>query len=321
MQGRYLRAFSGLMSYTASVLSRRPIMMGMPFAVSVELTNCCNLKCPECPSGSGQMRREKGFMDLALFRKIMDEKGAGFLQAGLYFQGEPMMHPEFFEFLKAAAGVYSTVSTNGHFLSRENAERLSLSPLGKLIISLDGATPETYGVYRRNGDMDGVISGIGRIGEARRRNRSALKVEVQFLVNRFNEAEAWAVKRIALNAGASFRMKSMQVINPGDAGYWMPENDKFCRYVKTGSGYAIKSSMPDRCARLWFNPVITWDGKVVPCCFDKDAEFVMGDVGKSTFREIWYGKEYAVFRERLLKNRSQTEMCRNCTSGLKNSYL
>ena len=52
--------------------------------------------------------------------------------------------------------------------------------------------------------------------------------------------------------------------------------------------------------RFWFNPVITWDGKVVPCCFDKDAEYVMGDLNQDSFREIWNGTKYRIFRKSIL---------------------
>jgi radical SAM protein with 4Fe4S-binding SPASM domain len=75
--------------------------------------------------------------------------------------------------------------------------------------------------------------------------------------------------------------------------------------------------MPDNCARLWFNPVVTWDGKVLPCCFDKDAEHIMGDLSQESFREIWNGPRYRVFRKAILKDRSMIEICRNCSSGLK----
>jgi radical SAM protein with 4Fe4S-binding SPASM domain len=68
---------------------------------------------------------------------------------------------------------------------------------------------------------------------------------------------------------------------------------------------------------LWINPVITWDGKVVPCCFDKDASHIMGDLNKRSFREIWHGKKYNEFRRSLLSKRKEIDICRNCTAGLK----
>jgi radical SAM protein with 4Fe4S-binding SPASM domain len=80
--------------------------------------------------------------------------------------------------------------------------------------------------------------------------------------------------------------------------------------------FVIKNRFPDRCARLWFNPVITWDGKVIPCCFDKDAEYIMGDMIVESFREIWNGQKFRDFRKGVMKNRQGIEICRNCTSGL-----
>ncbi len=76
--------------------------------------------------------------------------------------------------------------------------------------------------------------------------------------------------------------------------------------VNVNGEYRIKSSLPDRCARLWFNPVITWDGKVLPCCFDKDADHIMGDLNQESFRDIWNGTKYRLFRRILL---SDTECC------------
>ena len=63
-----------------------------------------------------------------------------------------------------------------------------------------------------------------------------------------------------------------------------------------GDSLSIRSKKPNHCYRLWTNPVISWDGKVLPCCFDKDAEYVMGDLNKQTFEEIWKGSEYNAFQ-------------------------
>ncbi|MCX6253429.1 MAG: SPASM domain-containing protein, partial [Bacteroidia bacterium] len=108
-----------------------------------------------------------------------------------------------------------------------------------------------------------------------------------------------------------------QIINKEDIGSWLPYQGRFRRYKMKKGEYVIKNSFPDRCARLWFNPVITWDGKVIPCCFDKNAEFVMGDLNNDSFREIWNGPKYKIFRKSILSGRHMIEICRNCTSGLR----
>ena len=53
--------------------------------------------------------------------------------------------------------------------------------------------------------------------------------------------------------------------------------------------------MQNHCWRLWHSPVITWDGLVVPCCFDKDAKHRMGDLKNKSFKEIWKHPEYRRF--------------------------
>jgi radical SAM protein with 4Fe4S-binding SPASM domain len=304
-------------SYIKSYVSGSTIVKGMPLTIGVELTNHCNLKCPECASGSGLMQRERGFMDIELYSKILEELSPYLFSINLYFQGEPMMHPQFFDFLRVINNSRTVVSTNGHFLDFDSSQRLVRSGLYKLIISMDGIDQESYSSYRKNGSFTAVLEGIRNVTEAKKRFNSALKIEIQFLVNRLNEHLVPEVKEIARRFNTKLRLKSMQVINREETGFWLPENILFRRYYMKNGEYVIKSSLPDRCARLWFNPVITWDGKVVPCCFDKDAEHVMGDINNETFRQIWGGQKYRIFRKSILSGRKKVEICRNCTSGLR----
>lgn len=228
-----------------------------------------------------------------------------------------MMHPQFFDFLEHSKEFTTTVSTNGHFLSVENSEKIISSGLNRLIISLDGMDQTVYSRYRRMGDSGKVIEGIDNVLAARKRLHSSLSVEIQFLVNRFNEHQIFQAEQFAYERNIKLRFKSMQVLNEERIEEWMPEIRKFRRYEVKGTRYTIRSSLPDRCRRVWFNPVVTWDGKVIPCCFDKNADYVMGDLNINSFREIWNGSEYQNFRSRILTERSRINICRNCTEGLK----
>jgi radical SAM protein with 4Fe4S-binding SPASM domain len=304
-------------SFLESSVSGNATINGMPLSISAELTNNCNLYCPQCSTGSGQMKRERGYMDIELFNKVIKELRPYLYNINLYFQGEPMLHPLFFSFIENSMNMHTVISTNGHFLSDENSEKIVKSGLGKLIISLDGIDQDTYSAYRKNGSVKSVIDGIRNVTDAKRRYNSSLKIEIQFLVNKFNEHQIPKIRQLAHRMKASLKLKSMQIINNENIFSWLPLEGRFRRYKMKNGEYVLKNSLPDRCARLWFNPVITWNGKVIPCCFDKNAEYIMGDLNHDSFREIWNGPKYRIFRKSILSGRHMIEICRNCTSGLK----
>jgi len=308
-------------SFLKSSMKGNSEIYGMPVAISVEPTNHCNLSCPECFSGSGLMSRNRGFMDTGLFDKIVAELKQYLFEMSLYFQGEPMLHPRFFAFLDKSRGIKTTLATNGHFLSSVNAEKLALSGLDKLIISFDGMDQAIYSAYRVNGDLETVIEGIKNVSEAIKRQSSAMKLVIQFILNRQNEHQIPEVKHFADGMNAELKLKSMQIINDKTFEKWLPLQKKFRRYELKDDKYIIRSRLPDRCTRLWFNPVITWDGKVLPCCFDKNADHIMGDLNEASFREIWNGPRYRIFRKSILSGRTLTDICRNCTSGLYGKIL
>ena len=68
---------------------------------------------------------------------------------------------------------------------------------------------------------------------------------------------------------------------------------------------------------MWSGCVVTWDGLVVPCCFDKDASHQMGDLKKDAFQTLWRSGKYQKFRQSILKSRQEIDICKNCSEGTK----
>ncbi len=147
--------------------------------------------------------------------------------------------------------------------------------------------------------------------------RQPLRLVLQVLVSRYNEHQVSAIKKFARRMGASIKLKSMQITDGMNCLSWLPSERKFRRYEMQNDEYVIRGHLPDYCARLWFSPVVSWDGRVLPCCFDKDAEYVMGDLKEDSFYEIWNGPKYRTFRKSLMSGRKMIGICRNCTSGLR----
>ena len=239
-----------------------------------------------------------------------------------YFQGEPYLNPQFLDMVNVAnrQRIYTTTSTNAHFLNNENAEKTVRSGLNRLIISIDGASQETYESYRKEGDLTKVLEGTKNILKWRKRLKSkSPKVVWQFLVVRPNEHEIPKIKRLAREYGVDkVAFKTAQIYDYKNGSDLIPSVEKYSRYRSNDDGtYSIKNQLENKCWKMWQSCVITWDGQVIPCCFDKDASHSMGNVSKHPFSEIWYSKPYQNFRNALLTSRSEIEICKNCTEGLK----
>jgi radical SAM protein with 4Fe4S-binding SPASM domain len=226
-----------------------------------------------------------------------------------------MLHPEFFRYLEIARGMGVTISTNGHFIDRENASKLANSGVRKIIISMDGFTQKSYSKYRIGGNIDTVKSGVRLLSEKVKGVRNPPTIVLQVIVNRYNENERDQLKQFAKSLGIKVRFKSMQILGERDRENLLPVNQKYSRYITDTGVLKLNSRFQNRCFRLWTNPVITWNGLVVPCCFDKSGKYVMGDLNKSKFSEIWREDNYNQFRARLMSNRKGIDICLNCTSG------
>lgn len=309
-------------SYQYSKIRKIPEIKGLPISISIEPTTSCNLRCPECPSGLRSFTRPTGMLDQAMFENIINQLAMSLSYLTFYFQGEPYLHPSFLPMVKYASqcGIYTATSTNAHYLNDSNARATIESGLDRLIISIDGTTQESYQSYRIGGNLMKVLEGTENILKWKKKLRSATPhVIFQFLVVKHNEHQIPEVKRIARQMGVDqVVLKTAQIYDYKNGSDLIPVNPKYARYRQDKDGaWQIKNKLLDHCWKMWHSCVITWDGKVVPCCFDKDAQYVMGDLYKKSFHEIWHGAEYKNFRGSLLRSRSEIEMCRNCTEGTK----
>jgi len=114
------------------------------------------------------------------------------------------------------------------------------------------------------------------------------------------------------------KFKTAQVYEFKNGNPLIPDIDKYSRYAQQKDGtYKLKNSLENQCWKMWHSCVVTWDGKVVPCCFDKDASHPMGDLNGMSFESIWKGGNYKSFREKVLLSRDQIDICKNCTEGTK----
>ena len=309
-------------SYLQAKWTGKNVHKGFPVAVSIEPTTSCNLRCPECPSGLRSFTRPTGMLSSELFRKIIKELEKDLMYLIFYFQGEPYLNPAFLDLVAHACSrnIYTATSTNGHYLNDENARKTVESGLDRLIISIDGTTQETYESYRVGGSLSKVIEGTKNIVKWKKELKSSTPhIIFQFLVVKPNEHQLDEVKKLASELGVDeVAFKTAQIYDYENGSDLIPDNKDYSRYEQTKSGkWKIKNPLLNHCWKLWHSCVITWDGDIVPCCFDKDSEYRMGNVSESGFRHVWTGEKYRQFRSAVLRSRSEIEMCKNCTEGTK----
>ena len=309
-------------SYYFSKWLKKPIQWGLPFSIAIEPTTSCNLRCPECPSGLRSFSRKTGMLSIDNFTKWITQIQKHTSYLTFYFQGEPYLNPDFLNMVKVSSEnkIYTTTSTNAHYLSDENARKTVESGLDRLIISIDGISQEVYESYRKGGNLHKVLSGTAHIIKWKKKLKSATPYVIfQFLVVKPNEHQIEEVQQLATEMGVDeVKFKTAQVYDYENGNDLIPDNEKYSRYKKNKEGkYELKNSLDNHCWKLWHSCVITWDGNIVPCCFDKDAAHPMGSLISQSLPEIWNNKQYKNFRSAIMRSRKEIDICKNCSEGTK----
>lgn len=301
--------------YFISLVYKKEIFFKhMPYFLSFESFAGCNLKCTECPMGNSKIKRGTKQLSTDIFKKIIDETHSFLYCAMIYFQGEPLLNKDIFEMIYYAhqKKIYTIISTNAQLIDEEVAKNIVFSGLDKIIISIDGTDQKTYEKYRKGGSLQKAIDSIHYINKERKKNRN-LFIEVQFIVFKHNEHQINDIKKLGIKWGADkVSIKTAQIYDFNKKEELIPQNKKFSRYIKKGDTWQLKKKLHNRCFRIFGGAVIDADGNVLPCCYDKLATHIIGNVSEEPFKDIWFGKEFMNFRKQVFCNRKQVEICQNC---------
>lgn len=315
---RLLNLIKLKISYLITYLTGRYVRWGEPWTASIEPSALCNLQCPECPIGSHILTRPSNFINIDDFTRWLDQMQPKLFYLILYFQGEPLLHPNFPKLINIAhlRRVHTLTSTNAQTITESTAIRLVEAGLDEIIVSVDGVTEETYRQYRRGGTLEKAIRGIENLVKARKKlSKKNPFIRLQFIVMRHNEHQIQEIKVLGKKLVVDrVELKTAQIYDPTDPNKILPSNPKFARYKVNSQGMLeIKKKRHKGCMKMWEGSVLTWDGKVLPCCYDKDAEYNFGHATAIVpVKSILNSPTARTFRLRVMQSRSHFEMCKSC---------
>jgi len=264
-----------------------------------------------CPQHSKDpavaIKREKGLMDINLFKKIIDDIS----QDGTYIStigaGEPLLHPKLAQMVRYAkekGNIVHTI-TNGELLVPKMSEALLDAGLDVIGISIDGATKTTHEKIRKSSNFDRVDANVEQLLKLKSQRRSSIPLV-----------------RIMMVEMEENKNEIDEVINR-----WLPVVDEVhisTHRINRGRHLSFNSDSikKSHCLRLWQTMVIGWNGKVGLCCDDWAGEVILGDMNTSGIRDIWFGKMLQEIRRYHLKGEyEKVPICANCDSWMEGIHF
>lgn len=190
----------------------------IPSHYTIDTCNVCNLKCPFCFTGLGTGTAPKGIMSLDNFKIILDKIAPYAKCIDLYSWGEPFLNPNIIEMVSLASekGIETSIHSNLNAKRFDEKECIKIiqSGLSFLHGSIDGASQETYGLYKRGGSFDKAIDNLVQLKAVKEKMGSKTpRLHWGFLINKFNEHEIEKAKQIASDLGIEISFSLMSVLD------------------------------------------------------------------------------------------------------------
>lgn len=294
-----------------SYFHRKVVCKGYPEVFNIEVTNSCPMDCVMCPRK--YMKRKVGFMDFNLYKKIIDQLSGYTYAVWLHHFGESLLHPKIEKFIEYAKekDIKTQLSINPVLLNPKNIEKIL--NLDYLHISLDGTTEETYKKLRgKNADYSKAVKAIFEFLKNKQRPYTTLAI----IRMKETEKELEAFKKQWKDSG----------INKVEVKEFITWDGSIKKIHKLASEFseAYKKNLSYPCVRPWHRITILWDGRVVPCCYDYDGKYLLGDLNNQTLKEIWNSQEMIELRKQhILNDLKDNQLCKNCKEkyGMPSSNL
>lgn len=284
-----------------------------PIRLWIEPTNKCNLKCKMCPHGQKVTRFEKGFMDMSIFKRIIQEAVHFGSDVNLFMGGESLLHPKLIDMIKymKQKDIPSRLYTNGTLVTPGISEKLILSGLDHITFSFDGIHKEIYEDYRKGADFEKTLDNVRHFLSAKRTSRQKRP---------FTAIQCLEFKEIDYKHELKTQFKKL---------FDQKMVDRFT-FIKPHSfggilkEYSVHKDNKDYapCAFLWYSMSVMWDGTVVPCCVDMVKRYTVGNIQDKSLEELWNSVRLGQLRKKIYRGEYQDiELCSACDILWKNKIL
>ncbi len=274
-----------------------------PPCVQIEPVSVCNFRCVFCYQADKTFSNKNfgymGYMDLGLFKQVIDELEGNVESITLASRGEPTLHKQLGEMLEYMNGKFLAVKVNSNasLLNDKLIHTILSNDVQTLALSIDAADKELYEKLRVNGKFEKTLKNVERFNEIREKEYPTSRlvtrisgVKVNDIQNVDDMVEAWSPYADVV---------AFTNYTPWESSYENPIND-------------IK--LP--CTELWRRLFVWWDGKVNPCDYDYKSLLSNWNVKDVGISEIWNSEYYKIFRKKHLnEQRSEYEPCKRCISA------
>ncbi len=310
-----------------------PCTVPYPPFIEIEVTTKCNLKCRMCEHT--YWNEPAINMTFEQFKHVIDQFPK-LKWIGLTGIGESFLNPNFMKMIEyvKSKGIYIELFDTFLLLDEERIRKLIRLGLDRFILSIDGATRETYEKLRVNSNFDKVIVNIKNFVRLKKELRSFFpQLDVYFIVNKENVHEVPKFIDLAHEIGIDGIIRFTAILHQFDAikdiVMDIPDNiieeaTKMAR--KYGMTVAWNKNVPPMHERRpisdctdWIMPFIFVTGHVISCCATNEAnnrEFQkkhsFGNIFETPFKEIWNSQKYREFRKAVHDGKVPPQ-CVGCT--------
>ena len=273
----------------------------------IEPTNVCNLRCPVCPTGCGDFDSVvKGSMSFQQFKAIIDQVKDFLKEVRLWGYGEPFLAPEIMKMINYLGEnkIFIVIHTNGGALTKKTMDQFKKNYRMWISFSIDGLTQKTYDSYRVGGSLKKVLANLSYLVHLKQKyNLNNVRIIWQFLIMKTNEYEVLQAKDFAENIGVDALILKTIGMNKKHFRYndFMPKNKTYWRQKQKDINFKICEFIDPG------QPTVSWNGDVVPCCYDYFKKYIVGNVFKEDLLNIWNNSKYRKFRQNYEKRKNN--MC------------
>jgi radical SAM protein with 4Fe4S-binding SPASM domain len=318
VRGMSRRSRLNLLAAGLNLAHRRPMPWSWPINMQVELTSFCELECPVCPTGIGELQRSASAIDPELFEAVMREVGPYLLTLSLWAWGEPLLYKHLARALEIASRypMATLLSTNGQSLNTARVqEALRQHPPTYLIVAVDGLTDDTNSVYRKGARLAPALEGVRALADWRQKTGSRYPVlHCRFMAMRQNEHEMSGLRAFAEAAGFDMvSLRSLSIIDSAEETHRnMVPADELLRAYHYDQGHRV-SRTDFVCQHAFSFPTLLADGRVVACEQDFNGQHTYGVMNAGgSFREIWRSRRAGDIRRTIRDRPGEYSFCRNC---------